>query len=217
MRRTHYRDTASDSRAPSPLRTGMFRILCLSKAHFKGELGELGERTSSGAQEKPTLRQKGIVPVWAPPADLYQSWSLSASSLRAVNHHPQARARHLPALGPTPTTLGPGILVCVGGLGMLVASDNLTGTEHPAASMVKEDLFMLAEATLYGFTNATEEFLVRKRPLYEVVGQLGMYGMTINAIGARGLQHKETREANWNGAVSWDFTHAFFSPARNEI
>ncbi|CUA70630.1 putative solute carrier family 35 member C320,08 [Schizosaccharomyces pombe 972h-] [Rhizoctonia solani] len=95
-----------------------------------------------------------------------------------------------------------GILICVGGLGMLVASDHLTGTgQYPASSMVKGDLFMLAGATLYGFTNATEEFLVRKRPLYEVVGQLGMYGMIINAIQASGLEHKEMREATWNGAV----------------
>ncbi|KAG8735116.1 hypothetical protein FRC10_010968 [Ceratobasidium sp. 414] len=95
-----------------------------------------------------------------------------------------------------------GILICVGGMGMLVASDHLTGTgQYPAASMVKGDMFMLAGATLYGFTNATEEFLVRKRPLYEVVGQLGMYGMIINAIQASGLEHDGMRTANWNGTV----------------
>ncbi|CCO29875.1 putative solute carrier family 35 member C320,08 [Rhizoctonia solani AG-1 IB] len=82
------------------------------------------------------------------------------------------------------------------------ASDRLTGTgQYPASSMVKGDLFMLAGATLYGFTNATEEFLVRKRPLYEVVGQLGMYGMIINAIQASGLEHKEMRNVTWNGGV----------------
>ncbi|KAH7335395.1 DUF914-domain-containing protein [Rhizoctonia solani] len=95
-----------------------------------------------------------------------------------------------------------GILVCVGGMGMLVASDHLTGTgQYPAASMVKGDLLMLAGATLYGFTNATEEFLVRKRPLYEVLGQLGLYAMVINAIQASGLEHKGMREATWNGGV----------------
>ncbi|KDN47634.1 hypothetical protein RSAG8_03424, partial [Rhizoctonia solani AG-8 WAC10335] len=78
---------------------------------------------------------------------------------------------------------------------------NLLSGQYPASSMVKGDLFMLAGATLYGFTNATEEFLVRKRPLYEVVGQLGMYGMIINAIQASGLEHKHMREATWNGGV----------------
>ncbi|CCO29876.1 putative solute carrier family 35 member C320,08 [Rhizoctonia solani AG-1 IB] len=82
------------------------------------------------------------------------------------------------------------------------ASDHLTGTgQYPAASMVKGDLFMLAGATLYGFTNATEEFFVRNRPLYEVIGQLGMYGMIINAIQASGLEHDGMRTANWNGGV----------------
>ncbi|CAE6401579.1 unnamed protein product [Rhizoctonia solani] len=84
----------------------------------------------------------------------------------------------------------------------MAASDRLTGTgQYPASSMVKGDLFMLAGATLYGFTNATEEFLVRKRPLYEVVGQLGMYGMIINAIQASGLEHKEMKNVTWNGGV----------------
>ncbi|GAB1518361.1 hypothetical protein RhiTH_001420 [Rhizoctonia solani] len=95
-----------------------------------------------------------------------------------------------------------GILICIGGMGMLIASDHLTGTgQYPAASMVKGDLFMLAGATLYGFTNATEEFFVRNRPLYEVIGQLGLYGMIINAIQASGLEHKDMRTANWNGGV----------------
>ena len=95
-----------------------------------------------------------------------------------------------------------GILVCIGGMGMLIASDYLTGTNQwPAASMLKGDLFMLAGATLYGFTNATEEFFVRKRPLYEVVGQLGMYGMIINAIQASSLEHDDMRKATWNGGV----------------
>ncbi|CAE6532432.1 unnamed protein product [Rhizoctonia solani] len=95
-----------------------------------------------------------------------------------------------------------GILICVGGMGMLIASDHLTGTgQYPASSMVKGDLFMLAGATLYGFTNATEEFFVRQRPLYEVVGQLGMYAMIINAIQASGLEHDGMRSANWNGGV----------------
>ena len=55
-----------------------------------------------------------------------------------------------------------GILVCVGGLGMLVASDEITDKDWPAASRAKGDVFMLVGATLYGFTNATEEFFVRR-------------------------------------------------------
>ncbi|KAG5651069.1 hypothetical protein H0H81_009982 [Sphagnurus paluster] len=47
-------------------------------------------------------------------------------------------------------------------------------------------------------TNATEEFFVRKRPLYEVVGQLGMYGTLINGIQAASLEHNGMKMASWN-------------------
>ncbi|KAH8093802.1 DUF914-domain-containing protein [Cristinia sonorae] len=94
-----------------------------------------------------------------------------------------------------------GILVCVAGLGLLVASDQITDKDWPALNRAKGDVFMLVGASLYGFTNATEEFFVRKSPLYEVVGQLGMWGTIINGIQAAGLEHKDMRTASWNGAT----------------
>ena len=45
-----------------------------------------------------------------------------------------------------------GVLVCIGGLGMLVASDSLTDKDYVAVSMVKGDIFMIVGATLYGFS-----------------------------------------------------------------
>ncbi|KAG0709269.1 DUF914-domain-containing protein [Suillus ampliporus] len=94
-----------------------------------------------------------------------------------------------------------GILVCVGGLGMLVASDMLTDKNYPALSRGKGDAFMIVGATLYGFTNATEEFFVRRSPLYEVVGQLGMWGTLINGIQAASLEHAAMTTASWNSAT----------------
>ncbi|KAH7917611.1 DUF914-domain-containing protein [Leucogyrophana mollusca] len=94
-----------------------------------------------------------------------------------------------------------GVLVCVAGLGMLVASDMLTDKNYPALSRGKGDAFMIIGATLYGFTNATEEFFVRRSPLYEVVGQLGMWGTLINGIQAAGLEHQDMKTASWNGAT----------------
>lgn len=82
---------------------------------------------------------------------------------------------------------------------MLVASDQLTDKDYPALNKVKGDIFMLFGATLYGFTNATEEFFVRRSPLYEVVGQLGMWGTLINGIQAAGLEHNQMKTANWSG------------------
>ena len=112
-----------------------------------------------------------------------------------------------------------GILICVGGLGMLVASDQFTDKDYEAVDKVKGDLFMFAGATLYGFSsfnllgplrrrtesvpsaNAAEEFFVRRSPLYEVVGQLGMWGMLINGIQAAALEYKGMRTATWNSSI----------------
>lgn len=128
--------------------------------------------------------------------------------------------------------------MCIGGLGLLVVSDTLTDRNYPALNKGKGDAFMIVGATLYGFSefcspcpviccrmpsfaaNATEEFLVRRRPLYEVgltiaravrssltfrsqvVGQLGMWGTLINGIQASALEHYDMTQASWNGATS---------------
>ena len=49
--------------------------------------------------------------------------------------------------------------------------------------------------------NAAEEFFVRRSPLYEVLGQLGMWGALINGIQAAGLEHEGMRAAPWDGPV----------------
>jgi len=94
-----------------------------------------------------------------------------------------------------------GVAVCIGGLVMLFASDLITKKNYKALNKGKGDGFMILGATLYGFTNATEEFFVRRSPLYEVIGQLGMWGALISGIQAAGLEHKGMTAAPWNGAI----------------
>lgn len=93
-----------------------------------------------------------------------------------------------------------GVAICMTGLGLLVASDQITKKTWTALDKSKGDLFMIIGATLYGFTNATEELLVRQLPLYEVLGQLGMWGMIVSGVQASVLEHKKMRESTWNGA-----------------
>ena len=86
-----------------------------------------------------------------------------------------------------------GVLICVLGLGLLVASDSITDKDYAAVNMALGDGFMILGASLYGFSacfsplinpeldlmtltspansiaNATEEFFVRKRPLLIVI------------------------------------------------
>ncbi|KAK5730901.1 hypothetical protein LTR15_000839 [Elasticomyces elasticus] len=96
-----------------------------------------------------------------------------------------------------------GILVACGGLGLLVASDHITGSNGgPALNAVKGDLFALLGATCYGFSNVAEEFLVSKRPMYEVVGQLGFWAMFINGVQAAIFDKSSFRAALWNGKVA---------------
>lgn len=60
-----------------------------------------------------------------------------------------------------------GVVICIGGLALLVTSDLLTGKNGDATRSGEGDGFMLAASTLYGFVNAVEEFLIRRSPLYE--------------------------------------------------
>jgi len=94
-----------------------------------------------------------------------------------------------------------GVFIAMTGLALQVSSDHITDKDYPAVSMVKGDIFMLIGATFYGFTNATEEKFVRSSPLYEVVGQLGLWGTLINGIQASGLEWKMIRSSTWDGAT----------------
>jgi len=133
------------------------------------------------AYQYTTLLSCMLLDAWAIPVCLFFSWVF----MRPKYHWTQLL----------------GIMISIGGLGMLVASDHLTDKDYPAVNLVKGDLFMIFGASLYGFTNAYEEFFVRQSPLYEVVGQLGLWGTLINGIQAAGLEHQGIKDAPWTGPV----------------
>lgn len=84
-----------------------------------------------------------------------------------------------------------GVFVALCGLGMLVASDVITGKNYDAANALKGDLFCILGATLYGFSNVGEEFLIRKHPHYEVVGMLSFFATFINFVQLMILERNE--------------------------
>lgn len=97
-----------------------------------------------------------------------------------------------------------GILICVAGMGVLIASDHITGVnggDVSSGDQLKGDLFALLGATFYGMCNVAEEFLVSEKPLYEVVGQLAFWGIMINGTQAGIFDKDSFRTANWNGSV----------------
>ncbi|KAF9894074.1 hypothetical protein FE257_009047 [Aspergillus nanangensis] len=97
-----------------------------------------------------------------------------------------------------------GILVCIGGMGVLIASDHITGTnggDISRGNQVKGDLFALLGATFYGLTNTGEEYFVSTRPVYEVLGQMSFWAMIINGAQAGIFDRDSFRTAHWNSAV----------------
>ncbi|TAQ86214.1 hypothetical protein B7494_g5466 [Chlorociboria aeruginascens] len=95
-----------------------------------------------------------------------------------------------------------GILICCGGMGILLASDHITGSNGgDPPTQLKGDLFGLAGATFYGLSNVFEEWFVSKRPMYEVLGMLGLFGVIINGITAAIFDRASFASATWDGQV----------------
>lgn len=88
-------------------------------------------------------------------------------------------------------------------MGILISSDHITGVNGGNPStMVKGDLFAAAGATFYGLSNCFEEWFVSKRPLYEVLGFLGFFGIIINGITAAIFDRDQFQNAVWDGQVA---------------
>lgn len=98
-----------------------------------------------------------------------------------------------------------GILVCCGGMGILLASDHITGgNSGPAENRLKGDLFALLGASLYGTSNVLEEWLVSKAPMHHVLAFIGFFGMIINGVQAAIFDRTSFQQANWDSQVaSW--------------
>jgi solute carrier family 35, member F1/2 len=95
-----------------------------------------------------------------------------------------------------------GILTCCGGMGLLLVSDHIQGTNGgEVPDQLKGDLFGLVGATFYGLSNVFEEWFVSKRPMYEVLSMLGLFGMVINGVQAAIFDRASFNSANWSPNV----------------
>jgi solute carrier family 35 protein F1/2 len=171
---------------------------------------------------------------WAIPICLFFSWLY----MRTKYHWTQILVSVFSRIRVSTHPCSQGVFVCVAGLGLLVFSDHLTDKNDHAWNKSKGDAFMIAGATLYGIcesrfssstilssitdlANATEEWFVRRSPLYEVclfipecvqdvtflrsiqvVGQMGMWGALICGTQAACLEHGMMKTAPWNAFTS---------------
>ncbi|KAF8929426.1 DUF914-domain-containing protein [Dissophora ornata] len=94
-----------------------------------------------------------------------------------------------------------GVIICLLGMGFLIWSDMVAGGNFPGSDYVKGDIFCIIGASLYAFSNVGQEYLVRQKPMYEVVGQLGFWGAIINGIQLAILERGELRNIEWTGSV----------------
>ncbi|KOS16866.1 putative solute carrier family 35 member [Escovopsis weberi] len=100
-----------------------------------------------------------------------------------------------------------GILVACGGMGILLASDHITGSGGDGdgaapADKLKGDLFGLLGATLYGTSNVLEEWLVSRRPAHHVLSFMGLFGIIINGVQAAIFDRASFRHAHWDAHVA---------------
>ncbi|KAJ5223446.1 solute carrier family 35 member [Penicillium chermesinum] len=97
-----------------------------------------------------------------------------------------------------------GIIICIGGMGVLIASDHITGTnggDVSSGNQLKGDLFALLGASFYGLTNTAEEYFVSTRPVYEVLGQLSFWGMIIDGVQSAIFERSKYHTSTWDGQV----------------
>lgn len=94
-----------------------------------------------------------------------------------------------------------GIIVCLGGVILIIISDLMTGKNYVAANALKGDLFVVLSSAFYGTSNVLEEFLVSKRPYYEVLGQMGFFGTLIIGIQCWITESDSLRSVEWSYSV----------------
>ncbi|KAF8984714.1 hypothetical protein BGZ46_007194 [Entomortierella lignicola] len=94
-----------------------------------------------------------------------------------------------------------GVFLAMIGMGFLIWSDMEAGRNFPGSDYLKGDLFCILGATLYAISNVYQEFLVRQRPLYEVVGQMGFWATILCGAQLTVLERGEISNVEWTPQV----------------
>ncbi|KAK3097805.1 hypothetical protein FSP39_013368 [Pinctada imbricata] len=95
-----------------------------------------------------------------------------------------------------------GVVVCVIGLGGLVATDLLSGNNKEdgdkAPDKILGDVLCIAGALLYGISNTAEEYIVKNYDRTEYLGMLGLFGSLINGIQFVILERHEISDVDFS-------------------
>ncbi|KAL5009498.1 hypothetical protein ScPMuIL_011803 [Solemya velum] len=93
-----------------------------------------------------------------------------------------------------------GAVVCLIGLGGLILADVLTGKNDAAlaSNRVLGDVLCILGATLYGISNVSQEFVVRRYDRVEFLGMVGIFGSFINGIQFVILEREEVTSVDFS-------------------
>ncbi|XP_010413719.1 PREDICTED: solute carrier family 35 member F1-like [Camelina sativa] len=97
-----------------------------------------------------------------------------------------------------------GVVICIVGVVMVVFSDVHAGDRAGGRNPIKGDFLVIAGATLYAVSNASEEFVVKKNggDTIELMTFLGFFGAIISAIQISIFERSELTAIHWStGAV----------------
>ncbi|RDY01414.1 Solute carrier family 35 member F1, partial [Mucuna pruriens] len=98
-----------------------------------------------------------------------------------------------------------GVVVCVAGLVLVIFSDVHSGDRAGGSNPRKGDLIVIAGATLYAFSNVSEEFLVKNADRVELMAMLGLFGGIISAIQISILERNELKSIHWSAGAVFPF------------
>lgn len=86
-------------------------------------------------------------------------------------------------------------------LGLVDVEANFLGGSNPRLG----DVLVIAGATLYAFSNVSEEFLVKNADREELMAMLGLFGGIISAIQIAILERNELKSIHWSAGAAFPF------------
>lgn len=98
-----------------------------------------------------------------------------------------------------------GVIVCVAGLVIVIFSDVHAGDRAGGSNPRKGDAIVIAGATLYAFSNVSEEFLVKNADRVELMAMLGLFGAIISAIQISIVERNELKAIQWSAGQALPF------------
>ncbi|KAH7290866.1 hypothetical protein KP509_30G066800 [Ceratopteris richardii] len=99
-----------------------------------------------------------------------------------------------------------GVCICILGLVLVILSDVHAKDRSGGSNVLLGDALVIIGATLYAFTNVSEEFLIKNVDFLELMTFLGLFSSIISGIQVAILERKELANTSWNRDVILSFS-----------